>query len=92
MWSESNPNGTRPRIGAKNAYLSDRTNANWSYFLIKNIQLSYEFKTRHIQSMQVYVNAQNYISFANHTGYNPINGDVSHPWAKIITLGINAKF
>ncbi len=92
MWSESNPNGTRPRIGAKNAYLSDRTNANWSYFLIKNIQLSYEFKTRHIQSMQVYVNAQNYISFANHSGYNPINGDVSHPWAKIITLGINAKF
>ena len=51
-----------------------------------------EFKTRHIQSMQVYVNAQNYISFANHSGYNPINGDVSHPWAKIITLGINAKF
>jgi len=66
--------------------------APYADFFDKNIQLSYEFKTRHIQSMQVYVNAQNYISFANHSGYNPINGDVSHPWAKIITLGINAKF
>lgn len=92
QWSESNPGGTLPRAGAKNVYLSDRTNADWSYFLIKNIQLSYEFKVGHVKSMQVFVNAQNYISFANHIGYNPENGDVSYSWAKTVTIGVNAKF
>jgi hypothetical protein len=45
-----------------------------------------------IKQLTVYVNAQNYISFANHRGYNPENGDTTYPWAKTLIFGINAKF
>jgi TonB-linked SusC/RagA family outer membrane protein len=97
MWSESNPNGTFPRAGAKDVYFSDRTSANWSYFIVKNIRLGYDFSSsirnvNWIKQLTVYVNAQNYISFANHRGYNPENGDTTYPWAKTLIFGINAKF
>ena len=35
MWSPSNPNGTFPRAGASNLYLSDRSNSGWNYLLSK---------------------------------------------------------
>ena len=43
MWSESNINGSFPRAGAQEIYLSDRTNGNWKYFVVKNIKLGYDF-------------------------------------------------
>ena len=97
MWSESNTDGTFPRAGAKNVYFSDRTSAHWSYFILKNIKLGYDFSSnlKHInwiKGLTVYVNAQNYISYANHRGYNPENGDTTYPWAKTMIFGINAKF
>ena len=93
----NNPNGKFPRAGASNAYLSDRTNADWSYFVLRNIKLSYDFsdliKIEGFEGLSVYVNMQNYLSIAKkHRGYNPENGDVSHPWAKIIMFGFNARF
>lgn len=97
MWSESNPNGTFPRAGARDTYFSDRTNGHWSYFVIKNIKLGYDLssyvaKTNWMKGLSVYVNAQNYVSFSNQRGYNPENGDVSYPWAKTLMFGINARF
>jgi len=96
MWSESNPNGNFPAAGAHGVYLSDRTNANWNYFILKNIQFSYDLspllKINTVKSLKVNLNFQNFVTFANHRGYNPINGDTSNPWAKSIILGINAKF
>ncbi len=97
MWSENNPNGTFPRAGAKDVYFSDRTSAHWSYFIVKNIKLGYDFspsikKINWVKELTVYLNAQNYISFANHRGYNPENGDTTYPWAKTMIFGINAKF
>jgi hypothetical protein len=97
MWSESNPNGTFPRAGAKDVYFSDRTSAHWSYFIMKNIKLGYDFSSsiknvNWIKELTVYVNAQNYLSSANHRGYNPENGDTTYPWAKTMIFGINAKF
>ena len=96
MWSEENPNGNFPRAGAKNTYLSNRTNGNWNYFILKNIQLSYDFtslvKIKTVKKLMFNVNFQNFVTFANHRGYNPENGDVSNPWAKSILFGINAKF
>ena len=97
MWSESNPNGSFPRSGAQETYLSDRTNAHWSYFVLRNIRLSYDFssliKIKGVEGLTVYVNAQNYISWAKkNRGYNPENGDVSHPWAKIMMFGFTARF
>lgn len=96
MWSESNPNGTFPAAGAKGVYLSDRTNGDWRYFIIKNIQLSYDFtdliNIQTVKGLVFNVNFQNFFTFTNHRGYNPENGDVSNPWAKSIIFSINAKF
>lgn len=98
MWSPSNPNGNFPRAGASNVYLSDRTNGSWYYFIIKSIALSYDFRSnpikgvKGIKGLSAYVNAQNFITFANHRGYNPENGDISNPWIKTISIGFNAKF
>ncbi len=96
MWSESNPTGTAPAVGAKGVVLSDRTNADWSYFILKNIQLSYDFskliKTDLIKSLVFNVNLQNFVTSANHIGYNPENGDVSNPYGKTVMFGVNIKF
>ena len=96
MWSPENPNGNYPTAGAHDVYLSDRTNANWKYFILRNIQFNYDLapllNNKSVKSLKVNLNFQNFVTFANHRGYNPINGDTSNPWAKSIILGINAKF
>lgn len=96
MWSETNPNGSYPRAGAKNIYHSDRTNGDWAYFVLRNIQLGYDFSdlvpNKIFKELQFTVNFQNFITWANHRGYNPENGDVSNPFAKTVLFGISAKF
>lgn len=98
MWSESNPNGTFARAGAQNQCASDRTSGGKHYFIIKSIALGYDFGanpfglTKGIKGFNVTLNFQNFITFANHRGYNPENGDNSNPWAKTVSLSINAKF
>jgi hypothetical protein len=97
MWSESNPDGTFPRAGAREVYFSDRTHGDKRYFIIKNIKLSYDIKPNMVNmnwfnNITVYVNAQNYLSFSNFRGYNPENGDVNYPLAKTLIFGINANF
>lgn len=97
MWSEYNPDGTFPRAGAKDVYFSDRTSANWSYFILKNIKLGYDFtplikNANWVKQLNVYVNLQNYFNHANHRGYNPENGDTTYPWAKTMIVGVNVKF
>ena len=90
---------TYPAPGANNVKLSDRTNADWSYFILRNIQLSYDFSNllkladiKTVKSLTLNVNFQNFVTFANHTGYNPENGDVSNPFPKTIMFGVSAKF
>ena len=97
MWSESNPDGSFPRAGAKEVYLSDRTNGDWNYFVVKNIELSYDFSSllknlKTVRSLVFNVNFQNFITTANHRGYNPENGDVSNPWGKTVMFGVSVKF
>lgn len=97
MWSEQNPNGTFPRAGAQEVYLSNRTNGDWNYFVVKNIKLGYDFSDiietfDWIKELDVFINAQNYINTANHRGYNPENGSVDFPYAKTMIFGLRAKF
>ena len=97
MWSLSNTNGSFPRAGAQEVYLSNRTNGDWKYFIVKNIKLGYDFSSivknyDFVKELNAFVNAQNYINTANHRGYNPENGSVNFPYAKTIILGIRAKF
>lgn len=94
--AQTNPGGTHPSAGAKGIFLSDRTNGDWAYFILKNIQLSYNFgsllKNTPIRDLTVNVNVQNVAAWANHIGYNPENGDVSNPYARTIQFGLSAKF
>lgn len=95
MWSEDNTDGDYPRAGAQGVYASDRTNGDWSYFLLKNVKLSYQLDKsviKWINRLTIYVNLQNYVNWANHRGYNPENGDDTYPWAKTMVFGIDAKF
>ena len=95
MWSPDNPGGTFPRAGAAGIFLSDRTNADWNYFILKNIQLNYDFtrllKIKTIKGLKVNLNFQNFVTITNHRGYNPVNGDISNPWVKAIILGVDIK-
>lgn len=95
MWSTNNPDGNYPAPGAHNTFLSDRTNGNWNYFILKNIRIAYDFtkliNVKTVKGVSASLNFQNFVTFANHRGYNPINGDISNPWAKSITLGVNVK-
>ncbi|WP_205461824.1 TonB-dependent receptor [Mangrovibacterium lignilyticum] len=97
MWSTTNTNGNMPRAGAQEAYLSDKTNGDWKYFVIQNIKLGYDFssiikKYNWVNELYFYVNAQNYVNFANHRGYNPENGNSKFPYAKTMLFGVRAKF
>ncbi len=92
----TNPNGTYPCAGAKGIMLSDRTNGNWNYFILKNIQLSYDLsklvKITGLSDLTLNVNLQNFVTAANHEGYNPENGDVSNPFPKTVLFGLSTKF
>lgn len=97
MWSPENTSGTFPRAGAQEVYLSNKTNGDLKYFIVKTIKLSYDLSESiknvdWIKSLNVYANAQNFINSANHRGYNPENADVTFPYAKTIILGFSAKF
>jgi TonB-linked SusC/RagA family outer membrane protein len=96
MWSVDNPNGSFPAAGSHGTWLSDRTNGDWNYFILKNIELGYDFtkliNINTIKKVRFTLNFQNFVTFANHRGYNPINGDISNPWAKAVIFGIDLKF
>ncbi len=78
-----------------------------SFFRIRNIQLGYNFKPEllkslKIQSLRLYVNAQNPVTFANNTGYTPEIHSTSavqfgvdtgtYPLPAIYTFGFNLNF
>ncbi|WP_346863399.1 TonB-dependent receptor [uncultured Draconibacterium sp.] len=97
MWSPDNTSGSFPRAGAQEVYLSDKTNGGWNYFVLKNIKLGYDFSSlirnsAWVKELNFYVNAQNYLNYANHRGYNPENGNSDFPYAKTMIFGISAKF
>ena len=58
--------------------------------------MSYDFtkliNTSYIKSLVFNVNFQNFITSANHNGYNPENGDMSNPYGKTVIFGVNIKF
>jgi TonB-dependent starch-binding outer membrane protein SusC len=97
MWSPSNPNGTYSKAGAKQAQFSDRSNGGRNYFILRNVRLGYDLnpgllKRLAVQTLGVYVNAQNFFTSTNFRGYNPETGDVSNPFAKTLMVGLDVNF
>lgn len=66
-----------PRAANKeNIHNSSRFVEDGSYLRIKNITLSYDFKSEwlrkiHLSKLQVYATAQNLVTFTNYKGYDP---------------------
>ncbi len=76
-------------IATKNrsAVFSDRYIEDGSYLKIRNITLGYNFpflKAKHIGALNVYVTAQNFITFTNYKGFDP---EVSYRGASNLEIG-----
>lgn len=98
MWTPTNTSGTLPSPGANNIHLSDRICKGWYYFVVKSISLMHDFGQQHVKGLggikgiSAGVNFENFITFANHRGYNPENGDTSYPWIRTVNLSLKVKF
>ncbi|PSL50254.1 TonB-linked SusC/RagA family outer membrane protein [Chitinophaga niastensis] len=104
-WTPDNPNTNMPRLTA--AANTDNTQANtfWvqnaSFVRLKNIQLSYTIPKKvfrsTLQSIRVYVNAQNAFTWTKFKGLDPEVSDytqpgIQYPNVRVITGGVNVIF
>jgi TonB-linked SusC/RagA family outer membrane protein len=110
-WTPETPNAKYPVISrTSGTQVSDRWVEDGSYMRFKNIQLSYNvplnaLKVNWLTKAQVYVSAQNLITFTNYSWYDPeINSygsstsirlgidHYSYPSAKTTTIGVRLGF
>lgn len=108
-WTPENTDAKYPLISRNvSARMSDRFVENGSYLRFKNIQLAYNLPARPadkpgIRTMQVYVSAQNYITFTDYSWWDPeVNSrgagtqlgidHYSYPIPKAITVGLRLGF
>jgi hypothetical protein len=104
-WTATNTNAKYPLISKNTSVnISDRFIEDGSYLRLKNIQLAYNcplssWGLKNIQSLQLYVSAQNVLTFTNYSGSDPevnSNGlgidDKSYPMSKSVTLGVRVRF
>lgn len=109
-WTPENPSNTIPRanIFGGNRILSSFHIEDASYIRLKNISLGYQlpehiFGPLPIQSVKVYVAAQNWLTFTKYKGYDPevsrfgsssINQGMDYggyPASKTLLVGLNIK-
>ena len=110
-WTPTNTNTDIPRASTTRPAnrISTRQIEDGSYLRLKNIQLAYNLpatviKSLNIQSLRVYVTAQNYLTWTNYSGYDPeVNrfgqdsrsqgfDYASYPAAKTVLFGLNVGF
>lgn len=106
-WTPENPEAKLPRLttGTGNP-LNFLTSSFWlsnaSYLRLKNIQLSYTIpdylvKRVGLNTLKVYVNAQNYLTFSKFKLTDPErllskSTDIDYPNSKMLSVGINLSF
>jgi hypothetical protein len=110
-WTPTNTNTDIPRASTTRPAnrISTRQIEDGSYLRLKNLQLAYNLPTPVInklklQSLRVYVTAQNYLTWTNYSGYDPeVNrfgqdsrsqgfDYASYPAAKTLLFGLNVGF
>ena len=101
--------GASPTSSTSNFRFSDRFVEDGSYVRIKNISIGYNFPSESIskfglQSLRVYTNTQNVMTFTKYSGYDPEIGSINqdalitgfdngrYPSPLIFTVGLNVKF
>lgn len=98
----------KPSQNAANAHLrSSRFMENGSFFRLRNVRLDYNFnlgKSKVIKNLNVYVSAQNLLTFTDYSGYDPevntFNGNDrrqgvdlgAYPSSKTYNLGFSLGF
>ena len=111
----SNPDTQIPRAGRAQPYNNSRLSTRYiedgSYLRVKNISLGYTFpvsvaRKMSLESLRVYTNIQNLLTFTKYTGYDPEVGinpqDASgytfgfdqgrYPSPRIVSFGLNVSF
>ncbi len=100
-WSESNPNGSMPRLG--NSF-NDSYSSFWlskaDYLRLKNLEVGYTFDQLAnwgISKIRVYVAATNLLTITSLDNYDPekSSGDARndvHPNVKTFSFGVNINF
>jgi TonB-linked SusC/RagA family outer membrane protein len=109
-WHGAGTSNTYPSVnlgGGMNYYINSWYVENGSYLRIRNIQLGYSFdngfigKSRTIQGLRIFVNAQNPVIFTKYTGFSPeVGGAVGsigidnnvYPLSAVYTFGVNLTF
>lgn len=102
-WSESNPDGSMPRIGNEN---NNESSSFWmqdaSYLRLKNLELGYTFRQSalskaSIESIRLYFTATNLLTFTGYKYWDPekyssdSRSDV-HPGMRSFSFGVNVQF
>lgn len=102
-WTPDNPNSKNPSfISNSGRPVNSRVIEDASYLRLKNVRLNYSFphlKSRSINSLSVFVSAQNLFTITDYSGFDPdvsAYGDSNikldynaYPLSKIYTFGIN---
>lgn len=85
-WTPSNPNSNIPRAGYSNVLTSTYQLMDASYLKIRNVQLSYTFRS----GSSVYLSGQNLLTKTDYIGYDP-DGGGGYPTATTLMFGVNLK-
>lgn len=105
-WTPTHTNTDIPRAATTRPAnrISTRQIEDGSYLRLKNIQLAYTLHFKSVQSVRVYVTAQNFVTWTRYSGYDPeVNrfgqdsrsqgfDYASYPAAKTLLLGLNVNF
>ncbi|WP_158857116.1 SusC/RagA family TonB-linked outer membrane protein [Lunatibacter salilacus] len=105
-WTPENVNAKYPVISrTTQPQISDRFVEDGSFLRLRNIQLTYNFQIERLRYVQVYLSAQNWITFTKYSWFDPeINtygsgnsirqgiDHYSYPTAKTFTVGLRLGF
>ncbi|WP_143305884.1 SusC/RagA family TonB-linked outer membrane protein [Chitinophaga vietnamensis] len=106
-WSPNNPNGSYPRVDTRASssvngglYPSTFWLNDASFLRLKNIELGYNLPPSlisrvNMQSLRVYVNAFNLLTFTRVKDYDPEGSSGSgqfYPQQRIVNIGVNVRF
>ncbi|SEW46411.1 TonB-linked outer membrane protein, SusC/RagA family [Chitinophaga sp. YR573] len=105
-WTPTHTNTDIPRAATTRPAnrISTRQIEDGSYLRLKNVQLAYTLHFKSVQSVRVYVTAQNFVTWTKYSGYDPeVNrfgqdsrsqgfDYASYPAAKTLLFGLNVNF
>ncbi|WP_243751675.1 TonB-dependent receptor [Niastella caeni] len=108
-WTPANPNASIPRVSLSDPNGNFSTTSDWylengSYARVKNVTLGYTLpgtlaKRVKLNTLRVYVTANNLITITNYSGFDPevgmsFNGidNGRYPQARSVFVGVNVNF